>query len=226
MFGNECCLTAVNTNTNAWDEGEEGKDAILLHCGMCFTGHFMCIFSLNLQQFCEEGALSDFPNKEPGAQSARWLTKTHAHSRGLRPGGNPQSLSIKPLFPLCCLFRGCDYLDLVKGTERELLGALENSPSCPVPSWGAEVEGQGRARGAVHEATSLQCLLLGKHRAEWSPKTVLIYARCWELYGGRPLNGFFSGQRQALSESALLPSRWDVRTCFLLIFKSNSGPNW
>lgn len=127
--------------------GAERKDAILLHCGMCLTGHFTCIFSLNLQQFCEVGSLSDFPNKEPGAQSARWLTKTHAHSKGLRPGGNPQSLSIKPLFPLCCLFRGCDYLDFVKGTERELLGTRENSPSCPVPSWGAEVEVQVKARG-------------------------------------------------------------------------------
>jgi hypothetical protein len=90
-----------------------------------------------------------------------------------------------------------------------------------VPSWGVK-EGQVSSSQSHQSAVPFPGETLSRVITE---NLVLIYACCWERFGGHSLNGFFSGQRQALSESALLPSRRDVRTCFLLIFNSNSGPN-
>lgn len=148
-------------------------------------------------------------------------------ARGYIPMEMPPPCPKNLSFPRCCLSCGCEDSALFKGTGRELLGALENSRSCPPASWGVGVEGQGRTQENPSRSCPSAVSFPGETSSGVSPENlVLMCARCWEHSGGHPLTGFFSGQRQALSESALLPSRRDVRTCFLLIFKSNSGPNW
>lgn len=152
------------------------------------------------------GVMLWFPTRGPGAQTPRRLS--HASARNPHPTTEPRFLAVLFVSWLQSLRFGRGARERELLAARRLLGAWTRGREGRAPRRPPPVPSPGGGSSRVVAEDS-----------------VPICARCWELFRGHPLNAFLSEQRQAPPEPRLSPSSRDVRTCFLLIFKSNSGPN-